>query len=48
LNLHGFESLVEAKREIEAWWQDYHDTQPHMALNELTPGKFARLHLRYR
>lgn len=44
LNLHWFESLVEAKREIEAWRRDYDETRPHMALNELTPGEFARLH----
>jgi len=44
LNLHWFESLAEAKREIEAWRQDYNETRPHMALNELTPGEFARLH----
>lgn len=42
LNLHWFESLAEAKREIEAWRQDYNETRPHMALNDLTPGEFAR------
>lgn len=42
LNLHWFESLAEAKREIEAWRRDYNETRPHMALKELTPGEFAR------
>jgi putative transposase len=42
LNLHWFESLAEAKREIEAWRQDYNESRPHMALNDLTPGEFAR------
>jgi putative transposase len=44
LNLHWFESLVEAKREIEAWRRDYNETRPHMALNDLTPGEFVRQH----
>lgn len=42
LNLHWFESLAEARREIEAWRRDYNETRPHMALNDLTPGEFAR------
>ncbi|KVC87624.1 hypothetical protein WL13_01820 [Burkholderia ubonensis] len=42
LNLHWFESLAEAKREIEAWHRDYNETRPHMALKDLTPGEFAR------
>lgn len=42
LNLHWFESVVEAKCEIEAWRQDYNESRPHMALNDLTPGEFAR------
>ncbi len=42
LNLHWFESLAEAKREIEAWRRDYKETRPHMALKELTPGEFVR------
>lgn len=42
LNLHWFESLVEAKREIEAWRRDYNGSRPHMALKDLTPSEFAR------
>ena len=42
LNLHWFESLGEAERKIEAWRRDYNETRPHMALNGLTPGEFAR------
>ena len=42
LNLHWFESLAQAKREIEAWRQDYNESRPHMALNDLTPDEFAR------
>lgn len=44
LNLHWFESIEEAKREIEVWRQDYNESRPHMALNDLTPGEFARQH----
>jgi putative transposase len=43
LNLHWFDTLAQAKREIEAWRKDYNETRPHMALNDLTPGEFARL-----
>lgn len=42
LSLHWFESLAEAKREIKVWRQDYNESRPHMALNDLTPGEFAR------
>ncbi|MGF6959357.1 transposase InsO family protein [Paraburkholderia youngii] len=44
LNLHWFESLAKAKRQIEAWRRDYNETRPHMALDDLTPGEFARQH----
>lgn len=42
LNLHWFETLAQAKREIEAWRQDYNENRPHMALQDLTPGEYAR------
>ncbi|CAM3254728.1 IS3 family transposase [Burkholderia ubonensis] len=42
LNLHWFESLEEARRVIEAWRQDYNESRPHMALDDLAPGEFAR------
>jgi putative transposase len=42
LNLHWFESLEEAKCEIEAWRQDYNESRPHMALKDLTPAEYAR------
>ncbi len=44
LNRHWFESLAQAKREIEAWRRDYNESRPHQALNDLTPGEFARQH----
>lgn|GEM_PF-6522759 len=44
LNLHWFDSLAEAKREIEAWRRDYNESRPHMAPNDLTPGEFVRQH----
>jgi putative transposase len=42
LNLHWFESLAEARREIEAWLRGYNESRPYMALNDLAPGTFAR------
>ncbi|VWC32819.1 integrase catalytic subunit [Burkholderia seminalis] len=42
LNLHWFESLAEAKREIEAWRRDYNESRPYSALKELAPAEFAR------
>lgn len=42
LNLHWFESLEEAKREIEAWRRDYNESRPHQGLAEQTRSEFAR------
>jgi putative transposase len=36
LNLHWFETLAEARREIEAWRRDYDESRPHMALGQRT------------
>ena len=44
LNLQWFASVGEAKLEIEAWLRDYNENRPHIALNDLTPGEFARKH----
>jgi putative transposase len=43
LNTHWFESINEAKRQIEAWRRDYNESRPHMALGERTPEEFAAL-----
>jgi len=32
LNVHGFESLTEAKQLIEAWRQEYNESRPHRVL----------------
>ena len=42
LSLRWFESLSEAKQEIEAWRQDYNESRPHMTLNDLAPDEFSR------
>ncbi|MFP4833972.1 integrase core domain-containing protein [Paraburkholderia sp. BR10879] len=42
LNLHRFEPLAEAKPEIEDLRRGYNETEPHMVLNALTSGAFAR------
>jgi putative transposase len=41
LNVHWFESMEEAKRQIEDWRRDYNETRPHQSLGEQTPVEFA-------
>ncbi|MBP0447923.1 IS3 family transposase [Roseomonas sp. SSH11] len=43
LNLHWFETLTEARREIEAWRRDYNESRPHMALGQRTPQEYRSL-----
>ena len=42
LNVNWFESLDEASAIIEAWRVEYNKSRPHMALDGLAPGEFAR------
>jgi len=42
LNAHWFESLSDAKVQIEAWRRDYNESRPHRALGEIAPAEFAR------
>lgn len=42
LNVNRFTSLIEAQRLLEAWRQDYNESRPHSALNDLTPAEYAR------
>jgi putative transposase len=42
LNQNWFASLDEARRQIEAWREDYNSTRPHSALDHQTPAEFAR------
>jgi len=41
LNLHWFETLVEARQLIEAWRIDYNVSRPHMALCNIPPAEYA-------
>jgi putative transposase len=41
LNVHWFESMEEAKRQIEDWRRDYNESRPHQSLGEQTPAEFA-------
>ena len=41
LNVHWFETMVEAKQLIEAWRQEYNESRPHRALENRTPSEFA-------
>lgn len=40
-NLHGFETLAEARQLIEAWRIDYNVSRPHMALGDIPPAEYA-------
>jgi putative transposase len=42
LNENVFIDLLDAKRKIEDWRQDYNTSRPHSSLNNLTPEEFAR------
>jgi putative transposase len=42
LNVNWFTSLAEAQGLLEAWRQDYNESRPHIALNDLTPATYAR------
>ncbi len=41
LNSHGFESLEDARRKIEAWRIDYNGYRPHSSPGQLTPREYA-------
>jgi putative transposase len=40
LDQHWFESLEEAKEQIEDWRKEYNQERPHRALNDQTPEEF--------
>jgi putative transposase len=40
LNMHWFESLTEARMEIEAWRQEYNETRPHSSLGNRAPVRY--------
>jgi putative transposase len=42
LNENTFDSLGEAREEIERWRHDYNTDRPHQALENRTPEEFAR------
>ena len=42
LNANWFTSLIDARRKIETWRQDYNEQRPHSSLNYLPPAEFAR------
>ena len=45
LNAHWFESLENARMQIDGWRIEYNESRPHRALGEIPPAEFAR---RYR
>jgi len=40
LNVHWFQSLAEARTEIEAWRQEYNETRPHSSLGNRAPARY--------
>ncbi len=42
LSVNQFMTLDDARRQIEAWRQDYNQHRPHISLRNLTPQEFAR------
>jgi putative transposase len=42
LNQHWFTSLMDARREIEAWRRDYNRVRPHSSLGQIPPAVFAQ------
>jgi putative transposase len=43
LDAHWFEDLSDARRQLEAWRDDYNHHRPHSGLGDLTPAEFAAL-----
>lgn len=42
LNVEWSRTLEEAKKKLFGWWKHYNEQRPHSALNDRTPGVFAR------
>jgi putative transposase len=40
LNANQFLSVDDARRKINAWWEDYNDHRPHSSLGHLTPSEY--------
>jgi putative transposase len=43
LNAHWFETLIDARVQIERWRQDYNEVRPHTSLGGRTPGEFVAI-----
>ncbi len=43
LNLHWFQTLLQARLVVAAWHRDYNEVRPHSSLNNHSPHSFARL-----
>jgi len=40
LNTNQFLSIEDARRKINAWWEDYNEHRPHSSLGNLTPSEY--------
>lgn len=41
LNMHWFQSMVEAQQLIEQWRQEYNESRPHSSLGNLAPAEYV-------
>lgn len=48
LNVHVFETLDHARKEIDKWREEYNNWRPHRSLGNITPREFARRKLQPR
>ena len=46
LNTHWVSSLADAQEKLEVWRQEYNESRPHKALDDLTPGNLRPYGLR--
>jgi putative transposase len=44
LNEHWFETLAQARNNIEVWRRDYNEVRPHSNLGRIPPASFVALH----
>ena len=42
LNQHWWRSIAEARNAVDAYREDFNEVRPHSALDNQTPGEFAR------
>jgi len=41
LNVSWFQTLAQARHEIESWRRDYNEARPHSSIGDITPTEYA-------